>query len=283
MRPVRSFLYVPGARPDLFAKALAGPADALVADLEDAVAPGRKDDARAAVAELLASATAEAPAKPLWVRVNAPDSPWAREDVRAVARPGLAGVRIPKCESAATVGQVLAWLDAAGSDAAVHPLLESALGVERAYEIATASPRVALIGLGEADLRASLRVADDAGLSYVRSRVVTAARAAGLPGPVQSVYTRLGDADGLRRDTAAGRDLGFFGRSVIHPEQVEPVNEVFTPAAEEVAAARDLVRDLDEELGTGQAAFVTRDGRFVDPAVVVSAHWTLRVAGETAR
>ena len=281
-RPVRSFLYVPGARPELFAKALAGPADAVVVDLEDAVSPDRKEAARSAAAGLLAGLLAgRVPAprdKPVWVRVNAPDSPWGRDDVRAVAGRGLAGVRIPKCESGETVRTVVGWLDAAGCDAPVHPLLESALGVERGYEIATASPRVALVGLGEADLRADLRLADDAGLAYARSRIVTAARAAGLPSPVQSVRTRLRDPEGLRRDTLAGRGLGFFGRSAVHPEQVAIINEVFTPTSGEVAAARELVDALGEEAAGGRSAFVTGDGRFVDPAVVESARWTLSVA-----
>ena len=276
MTTVRSWLYVPANRPELFAKALAGPADAVVVDLEDSVPAGEKDRARAAAAELVAG-----PAdRPVWVRVNATDSPWGRADVDAVARPGLAGVRVPKCESAATVRAVAGWLDAAGCAAALHPLLETALGVERAYEIARASPRVAHIGLGEADLRADLRVHDDAALAYARARTVTAARAAGLPGPVMSVHTRLRDAAGLRSDTRAGRALGFFGRSAIHPEQVAVINEVFTPAPAEVAEARELLAGLRTAVAAGRATLVTGDARFVDPAIVAAARWVLRAAGE---
>lgn len=275
MIAVRSWLYVPGNRPELFAKALVGPADAVVLDLEDVVPPEGKERARAAVAELVGARHG----RPVWVRINAPSSPWARDDVRAIARPGLGGIRIPKCESAETVRTVAGWLEAEGCDAPVHPLLESALGVERAYEIATASPRVVLIGLGEADLRADLRIGDDAGLAYARSRVVMAARAAGLPGPVMSVYTRLRDPEGLRADTRAGRLLGFFGRSAIHPEQVQVINDVFTPSSDEVAEARELLEGLDAATAAGRAAFLTRDGRFVDPAVVEAARWVLEAAG----
>ncbi|GAB3976529.1 CoA ester lyase [Actinoallomurus acanthiterrae] len=271
----RSWLYVPAHRPELFAKALAGPADAIVVDLEDAVPADQKERARAAVAELVGAQHD----RPVWVRINHHASPWARDDVRAVARSGLAGLRVPKCESAETVRAVISWLDAEGCDAMVHPLLESALGVERAYEIALASPRVALIGLGEADLRADMRVRDD-GLAYARSRVVTAARAAGLPGPVMSVYTRLGDPERLRVDTRAGRALGFFGRSAVHPNQVPVINDVFTPSRTEVAEARELLATLRTAIAMGRAALRTRDGRFVDPAVAESARWVLLTAGE---
>ncbi len=271
MQVHRSWLYVPGTRPDLVNKALGGSADAVVIDLEDAVPPQRKDEARGLVARLLAD---EVP-KPVYVRINDPHSPWGRADVEAVAQPALAGVRVPNCESADTVRLVEDWLAEAGSAAGLHCLLESALGVERAYEIATASPRVASVGLGEADLRANLRVHLDAALTYARSRLVVAARAAGLPSPVQSVYARLRDPDGLRRSTHEGRSAGFFGRSVIHPEQVDVINEVYTPDQGEVLAARALVAGLEEATERGSAAYVTADGSFVDPAVVAFARWTL--------
>jgi citrate lyase subunit beta / citryl-CoA lyase len=269
MTPVRSWLYVPGSRPELFGKALGGAADAVVVDLEDAVPPERKAAAREAALDLVTGG------ERVWVRVNAIGSPWGRDDVETLGRSGVAGMRIPKCESPEDVRTVAAWL---GADTPLHPLIESALGVERAYAIATASPGVALLGLGEADLAAGLRARDDAGLLYARSRIVTAARAAGLPGPVQSVYRRLGDPEGLRRDTRAGRGLGFFGRSVVHPEQVEIVNEVFTPTAAEVADARELLAAAGEALAAGRSAFVADGGRFVDPAVLESARWTLAIA-----
>ena len=267
----RSWLYVPGTRPDLVDKALAGVADAVVVDLEDAVPPHRKDEARALAVRLLAD---EVP-KPVYVRINDPRGPWGRADVDALARSRPAGVRVPKCESADTVRLVAGWLAEGDRPIGLHCLLESALGVERAYEIATASPRVASVGLGEADLRASLRVRTDAALSYPRSRVVVAARAAGLPSPVQSVYPTLRDLDGLRRTTREGREAGFFGRSAIHPEQVEVINEVYTPDDGEVAAARALLVGLEEAAASGSAAYVTDDGSFVDPAVVESARWAL--------
>lgn len=273
--PPRSWLYTPATRPDRVEKALAGAADVVIADLEDGVAADRKEEARAALVALLRAG----PARPLHVRVNHPDTPEGAADVAAVALPPVTGVRVPKVSSPAEVRRVAAWLEAAGSGAGVHCLLETALGVERAYEIASAAPRVATVSLGEADLSADLGVVGDAGLAYARGRVVVAARAAGLPAPAMGVWTDLADLDGLRRDTVTGRAAGFFGRSVVHPSQVPVVHEVFTPDADEVAAARTLVAQMAAAEARGDGAFALPDGRMVDKAVVEAAHRTLALAG----
>lgn len=272
--PPRTYLYAPGSERRLMEKALAGDADAVVLDLEDAVAPARKAEARAAVAEVLRAR----PAKPALVRINAQSSGLAEEDLAAIAGPWLAGVRLPKVESPEWVRSVAAYLDRIGCAASIYPLIESALGLERAYEIACAHPRVAGIGLGEADLSADLGVAGEAGLLYARSRIVVAARAAGLPAPAQSVYPHVRDLDGLRRSTEEGRALGFFGRSVIHPAQIPVVHEVFTPGAEEVRRARELVAALERAEASGTGAVALPDGRFVDRAVVEAARRTLALA-----
>jgi citrate lyase subunit beta / citryl-CoA lyase len=166
-------------------------------------------------------------------------------------------------------------LEALRSEAGIQCLIESALGLELALEIARSHERVAGISLGEADLAADLGVRDEAGLLYARSRIVSASRAAGLPGPVQSVYTRVNDLDGLRRSTEEGKNMGFVGRSAIHPSQVPIINEVFTPTEDEVAEAQELLDRLEGEAESGTGAFVLEDGRFVDRAVVESARRTL--------
>ncbi|HJQ28769.1 MAG TPA: aldolase/citrate lyase family protein, partial [Rubrobacter sp.] len=153
-----------------------------------------------------------------------------------------------------------------------------ALGLERAFEIAISHERVTGISLGEADLAADLGVSDEAGLLYARSRIVSAARAAGLQHPVQSVYTNVHDLEGLRRSTEEGKRLGFVGRSTIHPSQVPVVNEVFTPTEEEVAKAQEMIDRLAGEAISGTGVFVLEDGRFVDRAVVESARLTLDLA-----
>ena len=272
--PIRSYLYVPGSDPRRIEKALASEADAVILDLEDAVAPNRKEEARTTVAEVLRSEHE----KPVFVRINAPDSVLAEEDVEAVAGPRLAGLRLPKTESAESVRRVAQWLEKLGSEAGLQCLIESALGLEFAFEIARAHEKVVGMSLGEADLAADLGVRGDAGLLYARSRLVAATRAAGLPGPVQSVYTNVRDAEGLRRSTMEGKNMGFVGRSAIHPAQIEVINEVFTPTEEEVAEAKDLLARLEESTGTGTGAFALEDGRFVDEAVVGSARLTLALA-----
>jgi citrate lyase subunit beta / citryl-CoA lyase len=272
--PIRSYLYVPGDDPRKMEKALASEADAVVFDLEDAVALERKEDARDAVAKIVISA----PPKPCFVRLNKPGSAFIEDDIHAVAGPHLTGLRLPKVESTQDVLRVAERLQGYGCGAVVWCLIESALGLEQAFEIARSHERVAGLGLGEADLSADLGVLSDEGLLYARSRIVTASRAAGLPNPVQSVYTNVKDAEGLRRSTKSGKALGFMGRSAIHPAQVPIINEVFTPTDEEVAGARELLDAFEAAAGDGSGAFALPDGRFVDEAVVRSARAKLALA-----
>lgn len=277
--PIRSYLYVPGDDLRKMEKALASDADAVVFDLEDAVAPERKEAARAAVAGLLSFV----PPKPCFVRINKPGSAYIEGDVNAIAGPHLAGLRLPKVESARMVLRVVELLEAYGCGAVVQCLIESALGLELVFEIACSHERVAGIGLGEADLSADLGVRSDEGLLYARSRIVAASRAAGLPNPVQSVYTNVKDTDGLRRSTQKGKALGFMGRSAIHPAQVQIINEVFTPTGEEVAGARELLDALEAAAGNRTGALALPDGRFVDEAVVRSARSTLALVRRSER
>ena len=277
---LRSALYVPATRPELLAKALASAADAVVIDLEDAVAESRKDEARATVVELLGPGAA-AGGKPIFVRVNAVGTRHAHADVAAVAALPIAGIRVPKVEGESHVRTVVGWLEAAGRGAGGTPcelwcLIESAAGLERAFEIASAHPAVASIGLGETDLRASLRLGPgEEGLAYARGRLVGAARAAGLASPMQSVFTDVKDLDGLRASCMLGRQLGFMGRSCVHPGQLETINEAFTPTEEDAVRAREIVDALASAEETGAGAVALADGRFVDLAVVEQARATL--------
>ncbi|MCX4551695.1 CoA ester lyase [Streptomyces sp. NBC_01387] len=271
-----TWLYVPGDRPEVVAKALLSGADVVLVDLEDAVAPDRKAYARDATVELLAD-VAPGPT-PVHVRINALDGPLAEADVRAVAGlPGLAGLRLPKANSAADVRRVARWAAGAGgrSGLALYPILESALGVERAYEIATATPTVRGLALGEADLRADLGIRDESGLAWPRSRAVVAARAAGLAPPAQSVFTDVRDLDGLAASCERGRALGFLGRAAIHPRQLPVIEQAYLPTPAEIRAAEDIVLAAV----TDEGALALPDGRFVDAAVVAGARRTLELAG----
>lgn len=258
----RSWLYVPGHRGDRVAKALRAGADAVVVDLEDAVPPDRKADARAAVAGLPG---------PAWVRINDPSGPWGEDDLAAVTGSGVAGLRIPRCADPDVVRRVA---DRTGLP--LQLMVETAAGLVRAAELATAHPLVAGIGLGEADLAADLRLVSDAGLDWARGWIVVAARAAGLPSPVQSVWTDVADLDGLRASCERGRATGFVGRSVVHPRQIPVVHEVWTPSAEQVRDALGVVRTAER---AGGEAVLDERGRFVDPAVVERARVLLDLAG----
>ena len=268
--PVLTLLYVPGDRPERVAKALASAADVVIVDLEDAVAPGHKDAARTAMLVALDGVT-----RPVQVRVNALGTPWHAADVAALADlPATVGARVPKVEAADDVVSLAAALP--GRD--LHLLLESALGVERAYELACASEQVAGIGLGEADLRSDLGVADETGLTFARSRVVLAARAAGLPAPAMSAYVNVRDLQGLRASCLAGRVLGFLGRTAIHPAQLDVITEAFTPSAEEVQRARAVVERVGSASAVGSGTVVLEDGTFLDVAMVEQARRVLAIA-----
>ncbi|MFE6039158.1 HpcH/HpaI aldolase/citrate lyase family protein [Streptomyces sp. NPDC056452] len=265
-----TWLYVPGDRPDVVRKALGSGAHVVIVDLEDAVAPDRKEYARAATAELLTDpGTADASAVPVHVRVHGED------DVKALAGlPGLSGMRLPKITHAASVHHVAAL----APGVALYPLLESAMAIEHAYSIASAHHDVRGVALGEADLRADLGVRDDAGLDWPRSRLVVAARAAGLDPPAMSVFTDVKDLSGLRSSCAHGRGLGLLGRAAIHPRQLPVIERAFRPTSREVEAAEQIVEASRAQAG----AMALPDGRFVDAAVVATAQRTLALAGRVA-
>ncbi|MEV0394422.1 HpcH/HpaI aldolase/citrate lyase family protein [Polymorphospora rubra] len=280
MDPVaRSYLYVPADREKLLAKAHGRGADALVLDLEDAVTPANKDTARAAAAAYLAAP----PDGRFWVRIN---SDRVEQDVAAVAGPALTGVWVPKAEP-----ELLATVDAALSAAerrlgladrtfGVVALIETARGVLRLEQI-TSAPRVLRLGLGEADLAGEIGVQpgpDGAELAPIRSQVVVASAAAGITAPVGPVETVLRDPDRLAGTTRALLRQGFRARTAVHPDQLATINEVFTPSAAEIAAAREVVDALAaaERQGTGIATQAS--GQMLDRAVVRAAREVLRRA-----
>lgn len=269
IRRTRSWLYVPASDPLLLTKAMSGSADAVVYDLEDGVASTAKQSAR----DNVVATISQHQRKPLWVRINTPTSPDGEVDVRVLSGGPIAGVRLPKAEDPDVVAAAAQRLGTP-----VHLLIESALGVQRAYELACCHPNIAALSLGEADLKADLRIRDNAALDWARQQVVTAARAAMLPSPVHSVWTDVRDVEGLAADTRRARDHGLFGRSVIHPAQVEVVNTVFTPTQDDVSSALNLVNSLQDRGNEPSGGWLDEYGRFVDEAVVAQARWVLELA-----
>lgn len=248
MTPVTG-LYVPGNRPDRFDKAVATGADLVILDLEDAVPPADKAMAREAVTTWLATADV---ACVLQVRVASAD------DLAALRGRSGFEVRLPKVESSTQVDEVVRTLPGVP----VTALLESAYGVEHAAEIA-AHPAVTRLGLGESDLASELGTRSDAVLDHARIRLLYAARAAGLPAPMLSVYPAIRDLDGLRADTERGRALGWFGRVAVHPAQLPVIAEVFAPSAEEQAWAEEVLAAVRD----GGVATLS-NGEMADPAMV---------------
>jgi citrate lyase subunit beta/citryl-CoA lyase len=246
-------LYVPGDRPDRFDKAVATGAQLVILDLEDAVAPSQRPAARSAVAVWLA---ARAPGSTvIQVRINAGEA----LDLEALAGIDAAyEVRVPKVESAADVAAVAHALPG-------HPLtalLETARGVENAMDAAS-HPAVTRLALGESDLASNLGTSAPEAMDYARVRVLFAARAAGLDAPMLSAYPHIRDLDGLRRDTERGRDLGWVGRTAIHPSQLAVIADVFRPGAEKLAWAEEVLAAT-----TGGGVSTLANGDMVDGAMV---------------
>lgn len=260
----RSYLYVPGDRPDRLARAFTRGADALIVDLEDAVPVDAKEQALRNVLSWLD--TVDGSGAPVWIRVNSGDR-QEEEVLRLAGHPGVHGVCLPKSESAADVAEVNRMLRATGRDLGIAPLVETARGVVNVHAIATA-PGVRLLHLGELDLAADLGVSPGpAGeeLLLVRSTLVLASTAAGLAPPPAPVCSRIDDDDAFRSSTRALAALGFVGRACIHPRQVAVANDVFTPDADEQAWAEAV---LDAAGAAGHGALRAADGSMVDEAIL---------------
>lgn len=267
---MRSKLFIPGARPDLFAKALAGEADALSLDLEDSVPPESKADARVAVSEFIGSEAAASAAKAIIVRTNGPDTPWFEDDVRAVARSGLALLNLPKIESAEALlaaVRVLERAEAANNVPASIRLLvniETPQALASAAAIAAAHPRVAGLQVGLGDLFEPLGIdrRDPANVHAVLFAVRMAAAQAGVF-VLDGAFPDIADADGFTEEARRARRLGYLGKSCIHPSQVALANAAFAATEAELAHARRVVEAAQEARREGRGAFVM-DGRMVD-------------------
>jgi citrate lyase subunit beta/citryl-CoA lyase len=281
----RSYLFAPADRERLLRKVFESGADAVVLDLEDAVPAPEKARARSLVqAALGARQGASGPA--VWVRINGLESEYWRQDLAVVA-PGLTGLRVPKAESAAELGRLTAALAEAERQAGLEPgrvrvtlTIESARGLLAAAEIAEL-PRVDRLAFGAADYLADVGAdpaAEARATLWARSFLVAVSRAAGLAPPIAPVWTGLEDEEGLRASTLECRQLGFFGRSCIHPRQLAVVHELFTPSAEEIERARHLLAGHSVAERAGRGVSVAADGQFVDAAVVRRARGLIDLA-----
>ncbi|WP_240436409.1 HpcH/HpaI aldolase/citrate lyase family protein [Streptomyces sporangiiformans] len=288
MRPLRSLLFVPANRTEWLPKARAAGADAAILDLEDAVPRQDKASARARVVEAVAGAgTDPSGGMALFVRINPLDSWAGAEELRAVARPGLAGIVLPKVSCVQDVrlaDRLLTWCeDEQGlprGQLALVPLLETARGLREAHEIASAAARVAYMGAltapgGDVERAVGYRWTPEGTETLaLRSRVLLDVRAAESPHPVTGLWTSLADLAGLRAFAEQNRSLGYEGMMAIHPSHVPVINDVFSPGPDELARYARLIAAVEQAQTQGQGA-VSFEGQMVDEAMAATARLVL--------
>ena len=260
----RTYLFVPGDRPERFAKALASGADAVVVDLEDAVAPAAKDAARDAVAGWLGALADDERARVV-VRINDASTPWFEADLRMAAHARAAALMLPKAERVETITQ----LHAGAPRAALLALVETARGVLAAEALAGA-PGVQRLVFGTLDFALDLDLSGDpAGFDFAASRLALASRAAGIASPVAGVTTVIDDEPALLADLARMRVHGFGAKLCIHPKQVAPIHAALRPSAGELAWARRVLQAADgAHSADATRGAVQIDGRMIDKPVI---------------
>ena len=289
MSVFRSLLFAPGNHARRVEKSLTLDADVVILDLEDAVAVAEKPATRGkVVAAFRASRRALG-----YVRINAFDTPFCFEDLQAVVTRGVDGIVLPKVESPAqlvAVDWAVAALERArglaegGID--LMPIVETGRGMAALRDVArSGTRRVRRLSFGAGDYTFDVGMRwtpEERELDHARAAIVVESRAAGLDPPIDTVFIHLGEPDALRRSTGLARDLGFQGKLCIHPEQVGPVNEAFTPSGEEIARSKRYVAAFEEAEARGSAS-IQVDGYFIDYPIVEKARRTLRIAESIRR
>ena len=278
---MRSLLYVPGVSERMILKALDSEADALILDLEDAIAPERKIEARSTVAGLLREVGFGD--KEVFVRINSPNTEWGLEDARAATASGVSGIVIPKTESVDDVTTIAPILQSryrqSEPRSKILCLIETPRGVLASRGIAESNELVAGLIFGAADLARDLGCVlspDETELLFARSQVLLAARAARVAG-YDSPYFEIGDLDGLRRRSQAARNLGYDGKTVIHPSHIEIVNEIFSPTAKQIAEANRVVQAMKTAHAEGHGVTML-EGKMIDQVHLSTAEKLLEKA-----
>jgi citrate lyase subunit beta/citryl-CoA lyase len=280
MISARSLLFVPATSERKIDKAYLSGADGVIVDLEDAVAISEKPSARAAIAGIVAKPRLS----PTWVRINGSTTPFCYADILAVCVPGVFGVVLPKAESAEQI-RMIDWVmtqlererELPPGGITLMPIVETARGLEAVSAIAKASPRLRRLIFGAVDLAADLGIdlEDGAGATaQARFAIACASRAAGIVAPMDTAFTNIQDLEALRATSIRARGLGYRGKCCIHPAQVEVVNAVFTPSAEEISRARQIVAAFEAAERSGLAA-VSLDGFMIDYPVADKARQLL--------
>jgi (S)-citramalyl-CoA lyase len=276
VQPRRSFIFVPGLRPELYPKALASGADIVCVELEDGIAPHNKDEAREKTMALFTEPQAEDGVERI-VRINCLRSAVGLDDVQAILATDMPppALMLPKVVSPDEVVWIDDLLTERGHDTRLHIIIEMNAGLEAVFDIARSSPRIDALFFGGVDMAADLRCKNAwEPLLYARSRVVHAAASIGVDA-VDVPYLDLEDLEGMKIAAQQAKDLGFSGKGAIHPKQIADLNGVFTPSTEEIARARKVLTAF-EEANTG---LVVVDGKLIEKPVVREMQRILSVAG----
>ena len=283
LRPRRSVLYMPGANDKALEKATTLPCDAIIFDTEDSVAPDVKAVARDKVAAAVASGAYGN--RELTIRVNSAETEWHTDDLRSAAAAGPSGIVVPKVNSAAEVATIERIIEAAGvpDHTRIWAMLETPSAVEHAVEIATSSERLEVLVMGTNDLAKELRAAlvpGRAPLLWGLGRCLNAARFAGKV-ILDGVYNDVKNPEGFAAECAQGAEMGFDGKTLIHPTQVDPCNEAFSPSAEEIDYSRRVIEAFEQGLADG-VGVVTVDGRMIENLHVDNARRAIAIADAIA-
>ena len=271
MTRARSWLFVPATRPDRFAKGATSGADRVILDLEAAVAPSEKVEARRNLARAVIPGEV-----PVYVRVNSALTPWFEDDLAVAATLAIRGILLPKADSAAHVERAARAIP---NEFAIVPIIETAIGFWNVLDVARA-PRVERLVFGGLDFSLDTGMQDEDGaFDYVRSRIVIASRVAGIAPPIDYVTLAIDDQELLQRHTARSWHFGFGGKLCIHPKQIPVTNDAFRPSDDEVAWARSILR---EQAARPEDAVFAHRGELVDRPVLERARQIVAAADQAS-
>ena len=281
--PRRSVLYMPGANDKALEKAKSLPTDAIIFDTEDSVAPDMKAVARDKVAAAVGSGAYGT--RELTIRVNSIETEWFEDDVRSASAAGPSGIVVPKVSTAADVATIERLMESAGAPdhTRIWAMLETPSAIECAVEIATASERLAVLVMGTNDLARELQAGLVPGrhpLLWGLARCVNAARYSGKV-ILDGVYNAISDAEGFAAEAQQGAEMGFDGKTLVHPSQVEPANAAFAPTEDEVSHARRVIEAFDEGIAAGKGV-IQLDGKMIENLHVANARRAIAIADAIA-
>lgn len=281
---MRSLVFLPGNTPNLMLNGEILPADGLILDLEDAVSPDEKDSARILVKNYLKNL--EQRRKEIIVRINSTDTDYWKDDLRMIIPMKPDAIMATKVDGAAMLEEISSFMDQLEDESGLDrnsvkiiPLLETALGIEKAFEIASVNERIEALVLGAEDLTADLqcvRTKEGREIAYARSRIVCAARAAGVD-VYDTPFTDVDDIDGLCKDIQLAKSLGFTGKAIISPRHIDYVNEFFSPTLEEIEYAKAVLETIKEAKEKGKGV-VSYKGKMIDAPIVARARQVCEAA-----